>query len=112
MVNRSIHNDWKLKTTILDAGFTLDKDVWTLEGTVGYTTQTQKIDQIESRVNANKVAGVTVEFADNGAPIYDLATNGGYRNNELPKYLIQTMQVLIGIILVFTISQLLKTMIN
>ena len=82
MVNRSIHNDWKLKTTILDAGFTLDKDVWTLEGTVGYTTQTQKIDQIESRVNANKVAGVTVEFADNGAPIYDLATNGGYRNNE------------------------------
>lgn len=81
MVNRSIFNDWELKTAVLDAGFTLDKDVWTLEGTFGYTTQTQTIDQIESRVNANKVAGVTVEFADNGAPIYDLAQNGGYRNN-------------------------------
>ena len=81
MVNRSIYNDWKLKTTILDAGFTLDKDIWLLEGTIGYTTQKQTIDQIESRVNANKVANVTVEFADNGAPIYDLATNGGHRNN-------------------------------
>lgn len=82
IVNRSIHNDWKLETNIFDAGFTLDKGLWKLEGTLGYTTQEQTIDQIESRVNANKVAGVTVEFSDNGSPIYDLATNGGYRNND------------------------------
>ncbi len=81
MVNRSIINDWELETNIIDAGFTLDKELWTLEGTFGFTTQTQTIDQIESRVNSNKVADVTVEFADNGAPIYDLGAYGGHRNN-------------------------------
>ena len=74
VVNRSIYNDWNLKTEIYDAGFDFNNGVFALEGVLGYTKQTQSIYQIESRVNANRVENVLVEFADNGAPIYDLNT--------------------------------------
>tara|TARA_A200000159_G_scaffold83186_2_gene76944 strand:- start:16042 stop:18978 length:2937 start_codon:yes stop_codon:yes gene_type:complete len=74
IVNRSINNDWNLKTAIYDAGFDYSNDLFSVSGVLGYTKQTQNIYQIESRVNANRVENVLVEFADNGAPIYDLNT--------------------------------------
>lgn len=80
IVNRSVYNDWNLKTAIYDAGFNYNNGMFSLDGVLGYTTQTQDIYQIESRVNANRVENVQVQFADDGAPFYDLNTGNDREN--------------------------------
>ncbi|BFM05151.1 TonB-dependent receptor [Halioxenophilus aromaticivorans] len=74
IVNRAVHNDWKLESGIFDAGFDFDAGNLNIQGSIGHSTQDQKIYQRESRVNANGVGNVLAEFSGDGSPVYDLDT--------------------------------------
>jgi TonB-dependent receptor len=84
IVNRSVNNDWDITTSILDLGFDYEDGPLQIEGVFGYSLQEQEIDQVETRVASNRVQGIEVNFAGNGAPIYDM--NQGFNRANTSQF--------------------------
>lgn len=79
VTNRTLNFNWDQETSIFEAGFDLNKDVWKLKGLVSQSKSHQDIDSRDTHVTANGVAGVQVDLDSRGAPEWDF--NTGYLLN-------------------------------